>query len=139
MAVQVSLGTMKIFNKNKGVLGSGIASERGIRFRYMIQEEAKRRARILDFWKKYGLEATKEAFTVGERTLFRWQEKLEKKEGKLEALNNQSRAPQNRRTRRTPLYSKRGLYNYEHFILVLVNQRLPHYLRKKDIRLLNQP
>lgn len=102
MAVQVSLGTMKIFNKNKGVLGSGIASERGIRFRYMIQEEAKRRARILDFWKKYGLEATKEAFTVGERTLFRWQEKLEKKEGKLEALNNQSRAPQNRRTRRTP-------------------------------------
>jgi transposase InsO family protein len=67
----------------------------------MIQEEAKRRATILNFWKKYGLEATKEAFKVSERTLFRWQKKLEEKGGKLEALNNHSRAPKTRRVRRT--------------------------------------
>lgn len=102
MAVQYPIGAMKIFNKNKGVIGSGTASERGIRFRYMIQEEAKRRATILEFWKKYGLEATKDAFKVSERTLFRWQGALKKNQGKLEGLNNQSRAPHTRRTRRTP-------------------------------------
>ena len=101
MAVRASWPTMKIFNKNKGVLGSGTASERGIRFRYMIQEEAKKRATILDFWKKYGLEATKEAFKVSERTLFRWQDNLKKNQGKLETLNNQSRAPKTKRVRRT--------------------------------------
>ena len=66
----------------------------------MIQEEAKKRVTILDFWKKYGLEATREAFKVSERTLFRWQDNLKKNQGKLEGLNNQSRAPKTRRTRR---------------------------------------
>ena len=46
MAVQYPWHTMKIFNKNKGLEGIGIAQERGVRFRYMIQEEAKRRAKI---------------------------------------------------------------------------------------------
>jgi hypothetical protein len=91
---------MKIFNKNKGIAGIGIVKERGVRFRYMIQEEAKRRVTVLHFWKKYGLEATKEAFKVSERTLFRWQYNLKKNQGKLEALNNQSRAPKTRRVRR---------------------------------------
>ena len=100
MAVQYPWHVMKIFNKNKGLEGIGIARERGVRFRYMIQEEAKRRARILGFWKKYGLEATKEAFKVSERTLFRWQSTLKKKQGKLESLNNISRAPHRRRVRR---------------------------------------
>ena len=100
MAVQYPWHVMKIINNNHGLTGSGIASERGIRFRYMIQAEAKRRVFILDFWKKYGLEATKEAFTVSERTLFRWKESLRKKHGMLEALNNQSRAPKTRRIRK---------------------------------------
>ena len=79
MAVQYPWHVMKIFNKNKGLAGISIARERGVLFRYMIQEEAKRRARILEFWKKYGLEATKEAFKISERTLFRWQSTLKKK------------------------------------------------------------
>jgi transposase InsO family protein len=91
---------MKIFNKNKGTVGIRIAKERGVRFRYMIQEEAIRRAKILDFWKKYGSEATKEAFKISERTLFRWKGNLRKNQGKLEGLNNQSRAPNGRRVRR---------------------------------------
>jgi transposase InsO family protein len=66
----------------------------------MIQEEAQKRARILTFWKKYGLSATVEAFTVSERTLFRWQAALQSAQGKLEALNNTSRSPHNKRVRR---------------------------------------
>jgi transposase InsO family protein len=68
----------------------------------MIQEEAKRRARILTFWKKHGLEATKEAFGTPRSTLFRWQKALKEGQGKLEVLNKQSTAPINRRKRIIP-------------------------------------
>ncbi|RLA85508.1 MAG: hypothetical protein DRG31_02835, partial [Deltaproteobacteria bacterium] len=42
----------------------------------MIPEEAQYRLKVLRFWKKYGLEATREAFGVSRRTLYRWQAKL---------------------------------------------------------------
>lgn len=91
---------MRIFNINKGVRGSRTAQERHIRFTYMITDEAKKRARILTFWKKHGLEATREAFGVKERTLYLWQHKLRASRGKLEALNCGSRTPKNKRKRR---------------------------------------
>ncbi len=73
--------------------------ERGIRFRYMITETAKKRTRILAFWKKYGNEAVKEAYGVSKRTLYRWQGALKKGQGKLEVLNSGSRVPKTKRTR----------------------------------------
>jgi len=36
----------------------------------MISDKAKRKAKILAFWEKYGLEATKEAFNVSRSILF---------------------------------------------------------------------
>ena len=90
---------MAYFNKNRGVIGSRIASERGIRFRYMISEEAKKKASILTFWQKHGLEATQEAFGVSRATLFRWQKALNEKHGKLDVLNKKSTAPNERRKR----------------------------------------
>jgi transposase InsO family protein len=65
----------------------------------MISEQAKRKARILAFWDKYGAEAAKEAYEVGDRTLFLWQRTLKQGGGKLEALNDKSRAPKQRRKR----------------------------------------
>lgn len=66
----------------------------------MIKAEAKKRAKILTFWKKYGLGATEEAYGVKERTLYLWQQKLRAGKGKLESLNCGSRAPKNKRKRR---------------------------------------
>ena len=68
----------------------------------MVTEEAKKRIKILTFWERYGGEATKEAFGVSLRTLFRWQQSLKQCRGKLEALNIKSRAPQRRRMRHAP-------------------------------------
>jgi transposase InsO family protein len=65
----------------------------------MINDEAKRKARILKFWKTYGLEATNEAFRTGRRTLFLWQKQLREGKGKLEYLNNKHRAPETKRKR----------------------------------------
>ena len=76
--------------------------ERVLRFRYMITEQAKHRAKVLAFWERYGSEATKEAFAVSPRTLFRWQKALRNALGKLEGLNADSTAPKGRRKRMTP-------------------------------------
>lgn len=40
----------------------------GLLWDTMITEEARRRLKILEFWEKYGLEPTKEAFGVSRRT-----------------------------------------------------------------------
>lgn len=91
---------MRQFNIFRGTKGFAVAAERAIRFAYMISETAKERGRILTFWKKHGLAATDEAFTVKRRTLYLWQQKLERAGGRLEALNNGSRVPKKKRQRR---------------------------------------
>jgi len=53
----------------------------------MITNKAEERLRILNYWKKYGLEATKDAFGAKRSTLYYWQ-KLYKDSGhKVESLN----------------------------------------------------
>ena len=93
---------MRIFNKFRGTKGFISLWEQMIRFRYMITEEAKERTRILAFWERYGLLATKEAFKVSRPTLFRWQKALDEGHGKIDALNKKSTAPKKKRKRIIP-------------------------------------
>ncbi len=72
---------MRQFNKFKDTKGFITIWQRVLRFRYMITEQAKERCRILAFWERHGTEATKEAFRVSRRTLFRWQKKLRRPKG----------------------------------------------------------
>jgi transposase InsO family protein len=64
------------------------------------QKEVERRVKILGFWSAHGEKATKDAFGVSRRTLFRWQSTLRESRGKLPSLDPQSRAPNKRRQRR---------------------------------------
>nr|WP_187648266.1 helix-turn-helix domain-containing protein [Nitrosophilus labii] len=59
----------------------------------MISEEARRRKKILDFWQKYGLEATIDAFGVSRRTLYRWKRALKEAKGDVVLLNPKSTRP----------------------------------------------
>jgi transposase InsO family protein len=65
----------------------------------MITEEAKKRAKILTFWSRYGTAATTEAYGVRRATLFLWKKRLKATAGKLEGLNPGSRAPHKKRIR----------------------------------------
>lgn len=76
-----------------------MAWERMIRFKYMITEKAKRKVRTLAFWEKHGLEATKDAFKVSKATLYRWSNNLKSGNGKLDSLNDKSKAPHKKRRR----------------------------------------
>ena len=102
---------MRIFNKFKGTKGFISIWERVIRFRYMITEQAKERCRILSFWEKHGLVATKEAFGVSRPTLFRWQKNLIVNQGKLEALNPGNRIPKTKRKRVVEEWVKADILN----------------------------
>ncbi len=53
----------------------------------MITKEAKTRLKILKYWKKYGLEATRDAFGAKRSTLFYWQKKYKDSGYKLSSLN----------------------------------------------------
>ena len=57
---------------------------------------------MLEHWRKHGLDSTKDAFGVCERTLKYWKAKLKAAGGRLEALNPGSRAPKRKRRREWP-------------------------------------
>lgn len=63
-------------------------------YRYeMRTNEANERYRILQFFEKYGVEATLEAFEISKRTLYRWQATLRDSAKDISSLNPQSTAP----------------------------------------------
>lgn len=91
---------MRHFNKFRDTTGWLYMWERTIRFRSMRnKQEVERRVKILDFWQKHGAKAAQDAFSVSERTLFRWQAALAKRQGHLDALDPKSTAPKGRRKR----------------------------------------
>ena len=93
-------GAMRQFNIFNGTKGWLSMYESVIRFRYMRnQKEVERRVKILGFWQEHGEKATKDAFGVSRRTLFRWQKVLGESGGKLPSLDPKSTAPKKRRSR----------------------------------------
>lgn len=88
---------MTFFNIYKGLKGINWLYNKAVR-EEQIQETARQRARILDFFEKHGFSATYDAFKVSRSTIYRWRKLLEENYGRLESLNNLSRAPQTNRT-----------------------------------------
>jgi len=68
----------------------------------MVSEKALKKARILVFWEKHGLQATLDAFPVKRRTLYYWKSIWDKANGQLEALNDKSKTPRTKRVRIWP-------------------------------------
>jgi transposase InsO family protein len=89
-------------------------------------KEAERRERILIFWKKYGLDATKDAFDVGRSTLFLWKKK--QKKGDLEP---KSKRPKNVRQPVTPFHIVDTVSQYRRVFPFLGKDKLEKII--KDI------
>ncbi len=99
-----------------------------IRFRYMRnEEEVRRRVKILGFWEAHGVVATKDAFSVSRRTLFRWNKALRESGGKLPALDPKSTAARNRRSR---------IYDPAYLEKVVGLRRKHHRLGKKKLSIM---
>ena len=91
---------MQVLRLSYGVRGFVRLADYALRWSRMIAKTAKERARILAFWEKHGLPATKEAFGVSRATLYVWKRQLAKGGGMLEALNPGNTRPKKTRSRR---------------------------------------
>jgi len=89
--------------KYTGIRGFITIYNDGLKYRYMLTEKAKRKAKILIFWEKHGLEATLDAFPYKRSTLYLWKRQWEAGGKRIEALNEKSRIPQTKRKRLWPL------------------------------------
>jgi transposase InsO family protein len=89
---------MHQFNKFKNTCGFIANYSYILRMRSM-DEEAKKRVRIVSHFNNYGLESTKDAFNVSKASIYRWKRILEDNPRNLKALNKVSTAPKNRRKR----------------------------------------
>ena len=57
---------------------------------YMIIKEADQRLKIFKFWKKYGLQATTDAYEIKQSTLYLWNKAYEDSGHMLISLNSKS-------------------------------------------------
>ena len=94
---------MQIQRIGDEVIGFRQVAQYAIRCVHMVKDEARKRVKILTFWKRYGLKATTEAFGCSKRSLFRWKRSLQTGHGKLTALNPKDRTPKKKRIRLWPI------------------------------------
>ena len=92
--------------------------------------EAQRRAMILTFWKRHGLQATRDAFAVSRSTLFEWQQRLKSGRKRLRALEPRSRRPHRLRVMTTP--------NAVIDRIRTLREQFPHYGKEKLYVLLKE-
>jgi len=64
-----------------------------------LRHVIERRVKIINFYNRFGADATKEAYDVGRSTVYSWKQKLNNSQGKLESLAPVSKAPHKRRKR----------------------------------------
>lgn len=67
------------------------------KYRYMVQEKARKKAEIVYFFRKYGLEPTLSAFKVSKSSIYLWDKTLRENRERIEALNEKPKAPKNPR------------------------------------------
>lgn len=119
---------MRIRNNFKGTRGFLSTYESTIRWKSMRnKKEVTRRVKILEFFKEHGERATKDAFGVSRRTLYRWKSVLKNSRGKLPSLDPKSTAPHKKRRRVYP----------SGYIEKVINLRKEHpHIGKKKIAIL---
>jgi len=67
--------------------------------KYLVDNKAEKRLKILLFWEKYWLQTTKEAYEVSERTLYNWKKKYKQWWNKTYSLSDKSKTPKVKRKR----------------------------------------
>jgi len=74
--------------------------------------EIKQRLKTINFFDKYGLAATKEAFEVSRATIYLWKKRLKESDGRLSSLASKSRTPKNKRNRKVNKLIKEFIIDY---------------------------
>ena len=90
---------MQTYFVYEGVRGYHRLMERLDYVNHPKRQEIERRVKVIEFFNKHGVEATRDAFGVSRSTMYRWRKLLVDGGGKLVALASGSRAPKRKRVR----------------------------------------
>jgi len=106
-------------------------------------EEISRKLNIINFYDKYGISATREAYGVGRSTIYLWKKKIKENGGDIRVLASLSRAPKNRkreskRDKRIEEYIIRYREIYGRVGKVTIKKELDEYCRVNSIKLISE-
>lgn len=90
---------MKLRNIFHDLKGFDRVYDYSYRINHMITDKAEERLKIIGFFNKYGLEATKEAFKISRSTIFEWKKIYYDSNRNISSLNISSTRPKNTRKR----------------------------------------
>ncbi len=88
---------MRVFRVYQGIPGFVRLYKYSVIMTEKITDKAKWRVKVLNFFEKYGLRATEEAFGVKKSSIYKWRKLLRDNGGRIEVLCDRSRAPRRRR------------------------------------------
>ena len=107
---------MEFFNhihcKYTGIRGFVTLYNDYLKYQCMITDKAKKKAEIVYFFRKYGLEPTISAFKYSKSSIYLWDKTLRENNGNIEALNERSKAPHNPRKSKINPLIKEFIKNY---------------------------
>jgi len=119
-------------NVLRNTRGFAKAAAAALKWRSMRNKaEVERRVKILDFWHKHGLEATKDAYGTPKATLYRWQQTLNQAGGNVNILDPKSTAPKKRRSRTIPPALEEAIITWRTTHPRLGGKKLAPLLRKQ--------
>jgi putative transposase len=138
---------MEFFNhihcKYTGIRGFVTLYNDYLKYRYMIQDKAKKKAEIVYFFRKYGLEPTISAFKYSKSSIYSWDKTLRENNGRIESLNEQSKAPKHPRKSKINPVIKEFIKNYrkEHPRTgkVKIKPELDTFCQKMGIKTISEP
>jgi len=114
-----------------------------LKYQYMIQDKAKKKAEIVYFFRKYGLEPTIAAFKYSKSSIYLWDKTLRENKGRIESLNGKPKAPKNPRKSKIDPRIKEFIKNYrkEHPRTgkVKIKPELDIFCQKLGIKTISEP
>jgi hypothetical protein len=91
---------MRVFRVYEGIRGFVRLYKYSVTMTDKNIDKARWRVKVVEFFERYGLRATEEAFGVKKSSIYKWRELLRDNGGRIEELCDRSRAPIRRRRAR---------------------------------------
>lgn len=88
---------MRVFRVYQGIPGFVRLYKYSVIMTEKITDKAKWRVKVLNFFEKYGIRATEEAFGVKKSSIYKWRKLIGDNGGRVEVLCDRSMAPRRRR------------------------------------------
>jgi len=132
-----------IHSKYTGIRGFVTLYNDYLIYQYMIQEKTKKKADIVHFFRKYGLEPTIAVFKISKSSIYHWRKTIKENQGRIEALNEKLKSPKNPRESKIDPRIKDFIKNYrkEHPRTgkVKIKPELDVFCQKLGIKTISEP